>query len=557
MTDIISAPTVRQAVEQSVKQGVKHLGDVPGFAVVKGDGAVEDGRQPIRAAVARAAELARDAEERARSRQHAKGKRTARERLDLLLDTGSFVEVGRFAGGDINGGKAGSAVITGFGKVYGRQVAVYAQDFSVQGGTLGRVEGEKICHLMDRALDLKIPVVALIDSGGARIQEGVAALTEYGHIFRKTCEASGFIPQLSLILGPCAGGAVYCPALTDLIIMTRENSDMFVTGPDVVKAATGETISMEDLGGGTVHNTVSGVAHYLGEDEADAIDYARTVLAYLPSSSDEKPPVFAYASTRADRDTARRLSQVVPDNERQPYDVLDVIRCIVDYGEFVQVHELFARSAVVGFGCIEGHPVGVVANQPNVNAGILDVDSSEKIARFVRLCDAFNLPVVTLVDTPGYKPGAEQEHAGIIRRGAKVIYAYANAQVPLVTVVLRKAFGGAYIVMGSKAIGADMNFAWPSSQIAVLGATGAVNIIHRKDLQKAREAGRDVDELRRRLADEYEETTVNANLSLETGQIDAMIDPEQTRQAIAESLAALAGKRRVRRTGKHHGNQPL
>ncbi|MBM6700339.1 acyl-CoA carboxylase subunit beta [Bifidobacterium pullorum subsp. saeculare] len=556
MTDIISAPAIRQAVEQSVKQGVKHLADVPGV-VVKGDGAVEDGRQPIRAAVARAAELARDAEERAVSRQHAKGKRTARERLDLLFDAGSFIEIGRFAGGDINGGKAGAAVITGFGEVYGRKVAVYAQDFSVNGGSLGRAEGEKVCRLMDRALDLKIPIVALIDSGGARIQEGVAALTEYGHIFRKTCEASGFVPQLSLILGPCAGGAVYCPALTDLIIMTRENSNMFVTGPDVVKAATGETISMEDLGGGTVHNTVSGVAHYLGEDEADAIDYARTVLAYLPSNSDENPPAFAYAATRADRETAKRLATIVPDNDRQPYDVLDVIRCILDYGEFVQVQELFARSAVVGFGCVEGHPVGVVANQPNVNAGILDVDSSEKVARFVRLCDAFNLPVITLVDTPGYKPGSDQEHAGIIRRGAKVIYAYANAQVPLVTVVLRKAFGGAYIVMGSKAIGADMNFAWPSSQIAVLGATGAVNIIHRKDLQKEKEAGRDVDALRRRLADDYERTTVNANLSLETGQIDAMIDPEQTRQAIAESLAMLASKRRVRRTTKHHGNQPL
>ena len=556
MTDIISAPAVREAVEQSVKQGVKHLADVPGV-IVKGDGAVEDGRQPIRAAVARAAELARDAEEHAVSRQHAKGKHTARERLDLLLDPGTFIEIGRFSGGNINGGKAGSAVITGFGKVYGRKVAVYAQDFSVQGGTLGRAEGEKICHLMDQALELKIPVVALIDSGGARIQEGVATLTEYGHIFRKTCEASGFIPQLSLILGPCAGGAVYCPALTDLIIMTRENSNMFVTGPDVVKAATGETISMEDLGGGTVHNTTSGVAHYLGEDEADAIDYVRTVLAYLPSNSDEQPPVFAYAATRADRETAKRLATIVPDNDRQPYDVLDVIRCILDYGEFVQVHELFAQSAVVGFGCVEGHPVGVVANQPNVNAGILDVESSEKVARFVRLCDAFNLPVITLVDTPGYKPGADQEHAGIIRRGAKVIYAYASAQVPLVTVVLRKAFGGAYIVMGSKAIGADMNFAWPSSQIAVLGATGAVNIIHRKDLQKAREAGRDVDALRRKLADEYEETTVNANLSLETGQIDAMIDPEQTRQAIAESLAMLAGKRRVRHTTRHHDNQPL
>lgn len=544
MTDIMNSPAVKQVMKQ------------PGH--VSADGAAQaQGEQPIRAAVVRAAELARDAESNARTRQHAKGKMTARERLGLLLDTGSFEEIGRFRGGDINGGKAGSAVITGFGDVYGRKIAVYAQDFSVRGGTLGRAEGEKICHLMDMALDLKVPIVAIVDSGGARIQEGVAALTQYGHIFRKTCDASGFVPQISLILGPCAGGAVYCPALTDLIVMTKENSDMFVTGPDVVKAATGETISMNDLGGGLVHSTKSGVAHYLGEDEADAIDYARTVLAYLPSNSDAQPPMYAYAATRADRETAKRLTDIVPDNDRQPYDVLDVIRCIVDYGEFVQVHELFATSAVVGFACIDGRPIGVVANQPNVRTGILDVDASEKVARFVRLCDSFNLPVITLVDTPGYKPGADQEHAGIIRRGAKVIYAYANAQVPMVTVVLRKAFGGAYIVMGSKAIGADMNFAWPSSQIAVLGATGAVNIIHRKDFVKAKEAGEDVDALRAKLAAEYERTTVNANLSLEMGEIDAMIDPEQTRQAIAESLRLLADKKRVRRTTKHHGNQPL
>ena len=504
MTDIMNSPAVKQVMKQ------------PGH--VSADGAAQaQGEQPIRAAVVRAAELARDAESNARTRQHAKGKMTARERLGLLLDTGSFEEIGRFRGGDINGGKAGSAVITGFGDVYGRKIAVYAQDFSVRGGTLGRAEGEKICHLMDMALDLKVPIVAIVDSGGA----------------------------------------VYCPALTDLIVMTKENSDMFVTGPDVVKAATGETISMNDLGGGLVHSTKSGVAHYLGEDEADAIDYARTVLAYLPSNSDAQPPMYAYAATRADRETAKRLTDIVPDNDRQPYDVLDVIRCIVDYGEFVQVHELFATSAVVGFACIDGRPIGVVANQPNVRAGILDVDASEKVARFVRLCDSFNLPVITLVDTPGYKPGADQEHAGIIRRGAKVIYAYANAQVPMVTVVLRKAFGGAYIVMGSKAIGADMNFAWPSSQIAVLGATGAVNIIHRKDFVKAKEAGEDVDALRAKLAAEYERTTVNATLSLEMGEIDAMIDPEQTRQAIAESLRLLADKKRVRRTTKHHGNQPL
>ena len=515
--------------------------------------------QPQRgkAAVEHAARLARDAEQNALERQHAKGKSTARERLDLLFDTGTFEEIGRFNGGDINNDVAGCAVITGFGEVYGKKVAVYAQDFSVRGGTLGRAEGQKICHLLDMALQLAVPVVALIDSGGARIQEGVNALTQYGRIFKKTCEASGLIPQISLILGPCAGGAVYCPALTDFIIMTREHSNMFVTGPDVVKAATGESISMDDLGGGYVHNSTSGVAHYLGEDEADAIDYARTILAYLPQNCNQNPPTFAYAATRADRETAKQLATIVPSNDRQPYDVLDVIRAIVDYGEFVQIQELYAASAVVGFACIDGHPVGIVANQPKVNAGILDVNSSEKVARFVRLCDAFNLPVVTLVDTPGYKPGSDQEHAGIIRRGAKVIYAYANAQVPLVTVILRKAFGGAYIVMGSKSMGADFNYAWPTSQIAVLGAQGAVNIIHRKDLQKAKERGQDVDALRKKLVENYENTTVNANLSLETGQIDAMIDPEQTRDVIANSLKILRSKKRVCRTGKHHGNQPM
>lgn len=552
MSDITQSPALQALVDDGT------LDDAVTAVTATPDATpADDERQPIRPAVLKAAQLARDAEEHARDRQHVKGKLTARERLDLLLDDGTFEEIGRFSGGEINMGHAGAAVITGFGEVHGRRVAVYAQDFSVRGGTLGVAEGRKICRLMDQALTLRIPIIALIDSGGARIQEGVAALTQYGRIFRKTCDASGAVPQISLILGPCAGGAVYCPALTDLIVMTRENSNMFVTGPDVIKAATGESISMDDLGGGAVHSTTSGVAHYLGADEADAIDYARTVLAYLPSNADEQPPTYMYMATRADREVARRLASIVPDNDRQPYDVLDVIRCVVDYGEFVQVHELFAPSAVVGFACIDGHPVGIVANQPNVNAGGLDVDSSEKVARFVRLCDAFNLPVVTLVDTPGYKPGAEQERAGIIRRGAKVIYAYANAQVPLVTIVLRKAYGGAYIVMGSKSIGADLNYAWPAAQIAVLGATGAVNIIHRKDLQKAKDAGADVDAVRAKYAAEYECTTVNANLSMETGQIDAMIDPEQTRDTLIDGLRLLRGKRRTRRTDRHHGNQPL
>ncbi|WP_245531874.1 acyl-CoA carboxylase subunit beta [Alloscardovia criceti] len=507
--------------------------------------------------IQRAARLARDSEDKARARQHPKGKFTARERLDLLFDDDTFVEIGRFAGGNINASQAGSAVITGFGMIRGRKVGVYAQDFSVRGGTMGEAEGAKICHLLDLAMDMKVPVIALIDSGGARIQEGVTALTQYGRIFKKTCEASGFIPQISLILGPCAGGAVYCPALTDLIVMTKENSYMFVTGPDVVKTATGEHISMDELGGGYVHNAQSGVAHYLGEDEADAIDYVRTVLAYLPQSCEDKPPSYPYSNGHAEDEAAQRIGSIVPDNDRQPYDVVDVIHCLVDYGEFLEVHELFASSVVVGFACIKGQSVGIVANQPASKAGILDVDSSEKLARFVRLCDAFNLPVITLVDVPGYKPGSDQEHAGIIRRGAKVIYAYANAQVPLITVILRKAFGGAYIVMGSKSMGADFNFAWPNSQIAVLGAQGAVNIIHRKELRKAQDNGEDVDALRARLVSEYEETTVNANLSLETGEIDALIDPCQTREMIEKSLRLLRDKKQSRKHHRRHGNQPL
>lgn len=501
-------------------------------------------------------ELAQKAEERAKERQHAKGKLTARERLELLFDPNTFEELGQFHGGSLGDGKVSCAVITGFGKIHGRVAGAYAQDFSIQGGTLGRVEGEKICALLDKAMDLRVPVFGLIDSGGARIQEGVAALTEYGHIFRRTCTASGFIPQISLILGPCAGGAVYCPALTDLIIMTKESSKMFVTGPDVVKAATGEEISMDDLGGGMVHNVVSGVAHYLAEDEADAIDYARTVLAYLPSNSTEKPPTYAYSPSRRDLEAAAQVGDLVPDNDRIPYDVVDVIRSIVDYGEFIQIHELFATSAVTGLACIEGRPVGVVANQPKVLAGILDVDSSEKVARFVRMCDAFNLPVLTLVDVPGYKPGSDQERAGIIRRGAKVIYAYANTTVPTITVTLRKAYGGAYIVMGSKSLGADINLAWPTAKMAVLGAEAAVNIINRRDLKAAAEAGEDVDALRQQLVEDYQQKTVNADLCLETGQLDAMIDPSQTRTEVAKALSLLGDKKRAKLTPKKHGNQP-
>ncbi|HIW95401.1 MAG TPA: acyl-CoA carboxylase subunit beta [Candidatus Corynebacterium gallistercoris] len=483
------------------------------------------------------------AEEKARNVQHPKGKKTARERLDLLLDEDSFVEIGRFRGD-------GAAVITGFGEISGRPVAVYAQDFSIRGGTLGHVEGAKICELMDRAINQRVPIIAVLDSGGARIQEGVQALAQYGRIFRRSCRASGMIPQISVILGPCAGGAVYSPALTDFVVMTR-GSHMFVTGPDVVRAVTGERVTSDDLGGAELHNATSGVAHYLGEDEEDALDYARSLLNYLPRHCGENPPRYAYTAG-SDEAKAARVGELVPADSRQPYDMLDVIEAVVDHGEFVEVQEYFARSIVVGFACINGGAVGVVADQPNHNAGTLDVDASEKAARFVRCCDAFGLPVVTLVDVPGYRPGTDQEAAGIIRRGAKLIHAYANATVPLVTVTLRKAYGGAYIVMGSKSIGADFAYAWPNAEIAVMGADGAVNILHRREIKAAGDPAAKAKEL----ADAYAAEHINPALSVSSGELDGIIAPEDTRQVIAEALEVLKTKNTTPAL-KRHDNGPL
>ncbi|SDM61783.1 acyl-CoA carboxylase subunit beta [Actinomyces ruminicola] len=510
----------------------------------------------------RIARVDAEAEERAAARQHAKGKHTARERIDMLLDADSFLEIGRYSGSGAGERARPSGVVTGFGQIGGRQVAVYSQDFSVSGGALGTVEGDKIVRLLDDAMRLSIPVIGLIDSGGAKIQEGVAALRQYGRIFNRTCAASGLVPQISVIMGPCAGGAVYSPALTDFVIATREASHMFVTGPDVVRAVTGERISAEELGGADIHGSVTGVVHYVAEDEDDALDQVRTLLAYLPSSSDQEAPRYAYedADRATDRDAATEVGTLVPASPRQPYDVTAVVTALVDHGELVQVQEDFAANVVVGFACFEGRPVGVVANQPLVDAGTLDVDASEKLARFVRFCDAFGLPVVTFVDVPGYRPGAEQEHAGIIRRGAKVINAYASATVPLVTVVLRKAYGGAYIVMGSKAIGADLNFCWPGAEIAVLGAQGAVGIIHRRDLRKVREESGEQAAAaeQRRLVEEYTDTVINPDKAVAIGEIDAVIAPEDTRTVIVDSLAALADKRDGRRApAKKHDNGPL
>ena len=534
----------------------------PGPAGARPESATMADSAATRAFRERIARVDAQAEEAAARRQHPKGKSTARERIAELLDADSFLEIGRYTGSGAGEGARPSGVVTGFGQIGGRQVAVYSQDFSVSGGALGAIEGDKIVRLLDDALRLRIPVIGLIDSGGAKIQEGVGALRQYGRIFNRTCAASGLVPQISVILGPCAGGAVYSPALTDFVIATREASHMFVTGPDVVRAVTGEQISAEELGGARIHGRVSGVVHYVAQDESDALEQVRTLLAYLPSSADQEAPRYDYdgAARAADAAAAASVGFLVPASSRQAYDVAEVVAALVDHGELVQVQEVFAPNVVIGFACFEGRPVGIVANQPLADAGTLDVNASEKLARFVRFCDAFGLPVVTFVDVPGYRPGAEQEHAGIIRRGAKVINAYATATVPLVTVILRKAYGGAYIVMGSKAIGADLNFCWPGAEIAVLGAQGAVGIIHRRDLARVREErGEEAAAAEReRLVAQYADSVINPDKAVAIGEIDAVIAPEATRSVIVDSLAALADKRDARHVpAKKHDNIPL
>ena len=495
-------------------------------------------------------------EERAAARQHPKGKMTARERMSAFFDEGQWTEIGQFTGGDVRAGDPGAAVVTGFGKVQGRTVAAYAQDFSIKGGTLGRVEGDKIIGVIHQAIRMRIPIVGIQDSGGARIQEGVIALSQYGRIFRASCQASGLIPQISVILGPSAGGAVYSPALTDFIIMVRENSHMFVTGPEVVRATTGEDVSFEELGGASVHAFNSGVAHHMAETEADAIDYVRSLLDYLPSSCEVPAPKYDYESNPQDESAAAAIGELVPVSARRPYDIVDVIESLVDHGEFVEIQAVFAPRIVIGLACLDGQSVGIVANQPMSDAGTLDVDASEKAARFVRFCDAFGLPIVTLVDVPGYRPGTEQEQAGIIRRGAKLIGAYANATVPMVTIILRKAYGGAYIVMGSKSIGADLNFAWPDAEIAVMGAEGAVSIMYRRELAAAAQEGT-LEETRARLTEEYRVSSVNPDLSVKTGELDGIIAPADTRRTLIDSLALLATKDQSAPRVKRHDNGPL
>lgn len=511
---------------------------------------------------ARLHEAVTESEVAAQERQHAKGKLTARERIDLLLDTGSFVELDEFvrhrSSGFEMGDKRpyGDSVVTGIGTIHGRQVAVFSQDFTVFGGSLGEVAGEKIVKVMDFALETQVPIIGILDSGGARIQEGVVALGKYGEIFRRNTQASGVIPQISIVCGPAAGGAVYSPALTDFVIMVDKTSQMFVTGPDVIKAVTGEDVGMEELGGAHTHNAVSGVSHYLAQDEEDAFDYARVLLSYLPDNFAAALPTYAAESDLEITDRDRQLNSVIPDSTSLPYDVDSIIEKLVDPHSFLEVQPLFAPNIVIGFARIEGSSIGIVASQPNKMAGTLNIDAGEKAARFVRFCDAFGIPIVTLVDVPGYLPGTDQEWTGVIRRGAKLLYAYAEASVPLITVITRKAYGGAYIVMGSKQLGADLNFAWPTAEIAVMGGQGAVNILYRNEIKFAEESGEDVGEVRARLAHEYTYNVASPFLAAERGEIDGVIEPAATRVTIVKALRALRGKKARAQQGKH-GNIPL
>ncbi len=496
--------------------------------------------------------------ERAVEKQHAKGKKTARERIEALLDEGSFVEFDELARhrstnfGMEKNRPFGDGVVTGYGTVDGRPVSVFSQDVTVFGGALGEVYGEKIVKVLDFAMKTGCPVIGINEGGGARIQEGVVSLGLYGEIFNRTVHASGVIPQISLIMGAAAGGHVYSPALTDFVVMVDQTSQMFITGPDVVRSVTGEDVTLEELGGARTHNTKSGNAHYLASDEADAIEYVKSLLSYLPSNNLDPLPLYdTEVSVEVDDDDLT-LDTLIPDSANQPYDMHTVIEHLLDDGEFLEVHPLFAPNILVGFGRIEGYPVGVVANQPTQFAGCLDIDASEKAARFVRTCDAFNVPVLTLVDVPGFLPGVDQEHNGIIRRGAKLIYAYAEATVPKITVITRKAFGGAYDVMGSKHLGADINVAWPTAQIAVMGGSGAVNILHRKAIAKAD----DPESTRSALLAEYEDTLINPYIAAERGYVDSVIPPSHTRAYVVKALRMLRNKRQAL-PPKKHGNIPL
>jgi propionyl-CoA carboxylase beta chain len=487
------------------------------------------------------------------ARQRARGKKTARERIALLLDPGSFIELDALAGNhsldsDMDERRCGDSVVIGQGTVDGRRVAVFAQDFTVFGGTLGQVHGEKICKILDLAAKAGCPVVGINDGAGGRIQEGVVAQALYGEIFFRNVRMSGVVPQISIIMGPCAGGAAYSPALTDFVVMVDKTSHMFITGPDVLAVATGERVGLEELGGARVHNSRSGNAHYLAADEEDAIDYVRVLLSYLPPNCLADPPVFG-AGKNLD---GAVLDSLIPDCASQPYDMGIVVNAVADDGEFLEVQPLFAPNVICGLCRINGNSVGIVANQPLRSAGSLDIDASEKAARFVRTCDAFNIPIVTLVDAPGFMPGSDQEWNGIIRRGAKLLYAYAEATVPKVTTVIRKAYGGAYVVMGSKHLGADFCFAWPTAEIAVMGAEAAVNILHRDHLDVAADSGAS----RSELIESYQQTHCTPYRAAERGYVDAVIAPSDTRRSISAALRVIHDKRESP-LPKRHGNIPL
>jgi len=489
-------------------------------------------------------------------RQHEKGKMTAHERVKYLLDDGTFTEIDPFVEhratsfGMDEKEFPGDAVVTGYGDVDGRKIFVFAHDFTVLGGSVGEVVAEKICKVMDRAIDSGVPVVGLNDSGGARIQEGVDSLVGFAKIFRRNTEASGLIPQISAIMGPCAGGATYSPALTDFTFMVQDTSHMFITGPDVIETVTGEQVSKEELGGAGSHSSRSGVAHFSCQSEEDALDRIRRLLSYLPQNNMEDPPRVA-SWDDPDRELDG-ITDIVPEAPRKPYDMTKVIDRVLDEDSFFETHANWARNVVTGLGRMDGRVVGVVANQPRVSAGTLDIDASEKAARFVRFCDSYNIPIVTLVDVPGFMPGTDQEHDGIIRRGAKLIYAYAEATVPLLSVVVRKAYGGAYIVMSSKYLGSDVNYAWPGSEMAVLGPRGAVNILYRNELQEAE----DTEAKRQELMDEFREEFAHPYGPARRGYLDDVIEPKDTRKRLISDLEMLERKREDS-PPKDHGNIPL
>ncbi len=488
--------------------------------------------------------------------RHTKGLMTARERLEYFLDEGTFQEVDRFVlhrCNDFDLDKTripGDAVVTGYGKVDGRPVYVFSQDFTVLGGSLSKVCSEKICKVMDLALAHGCPVIGLNDSGGARIQEGIDSLAGYGEIFWRNTKASGVIPQISAILGPCAGGAVYSPAITDFIFMMKENSYMFVTGPEVIRAVTMEEVTMDDLGGASAHTAKSGVVHFVADDEKSCLMMVRELLSFLPLNNRENPPIYKTNDPVDRKDMS--LRDLIPLNSKLPYDIKNIITAVADDNYFFEVQSNYAQNVVIGFARIGGRPIGVVANQPNYLAGCLDIDASFKAARFVRFCDAFNIPLVTYVDVPGFLPGTDQEYSGIIKHGAKLMYAYAEATVPKITVITRKAYGGAYIVMSSKHLRSDFNFAYPNAEIAVMGSEGAVNILYRSEMKKATNP----EEVRKEKLDEYNEKFANPYMAASKGYIDEVIFPEDTRQKVAEALD-LAYNKREATPPRKHGNIPL